>query len=355
MLFLVSDDYTAAVIAANSVGYDLVRFTDTLLSTPRVYYILETQGTNYWGTYVYYPEHCRSVVIQSPHPKKDANTGHQGIHVFIESEALFYMVSGTHRCNSSAYSSCSGTTTGCSGTSEPYRASDLAHTVTSAYQKTTQVLLTGFPATHFIQLHGFSKLSTDPYVILSNGTQVTPTPDYLSLFAAKLDEADTSLTFKIAHIDLAWTRLRGFFNTQGRRINDSTDPCTTDATTSAGRFFHVEQEKTKLRDDATGWDKVAYAVINTFPCTMTAIPTHKEQSALLVYPNPSARTVTVELQNTHLKCKDIKIYNPLGALVNDRLSINCNGDGKVSLDMSALPVGVYVLKVEGRIARIVKQ
>ena len=108
---LLLDDYQTASDSVNQLGYELVNFTDTTFQPTRTYYILRAASTNQWGTYVYYPDYCRSVVIQSPHAKKDANTGHQGIHVFKKTDALFYMVSGTHRCNSSSLSSCTGTTT----------------------------------------------------------------------------------------------------------------------------------------------------------------------------------------------------------------------------------------------------
>jgi len=183
------------------------------------------------------------------------------------------MVSGTHRCNSSSHSPCTGTSSSCSGNIEPYRISDLAHSTTSIYQKTTEILFQAFENSYFIQLHGFQKQSTDPYVILSNGTQVTPSPDYLSTFKDKLYEADTTLTFRVAHIDTAWTRLRGFWNTQGRLINSSSNICSENASQSNGRFFHIEQERTKLRDNSLGWDKIAYAINNTFPTGEIGIDT----------------------------------------------------------------------------------
>jgi hypothetical protein len=142
----------------------------------------------------------------------------------------------------------------------------MAHSVSSIFQKTTEKLLNSFSNTFFIQLHGFAKLVTDPYVILSNGTQITPGLDYIVPLTNNLLIEDNTLTFKIAHIDLEWTRLRAFDNTQGRLINSSIDPCYSYATTTNGRFLSIEQERTKLRDDVTGWNKMANALINTFVC-----------------------------------------------------------------------------------------
>ena len=65
----------------------------------------------------------------------------------------------------------------------------------------------------FVQLHGFGKRTNDPYLIVSNGTRVTPTVDYISLIEQELFKIDPSLTFKIAHINQDWSRLIAFTNT----------------------------------------------------------------------------------------------------------------------------------------------
>jgi hypothetical protein len=266
MADLLTGNYLQASLMANCLGYDVIRFTDTTEVILKTYFMLKNNGSNYWGTYIYNPDYCRPLVIQVPHPLKEINTGQQGIHVFYKTGALFYCLSGTSRCNNSTYSGCDGSTTICSGTSERYRISDMAHNVSSIFQKTTEILLNSFSNTFFVQLHGFAKLATDPYLILSNGTQVTPVQDYSIPLKNNLLVEDSSLTFKIAHVDLDWTRLRAFDNTQGRLINSSTDPCYANATTTNGRFLSVEQERTKLRDDVIGWNKMANALINTFVC-----------------------------------------------------------------------------------------
>ena len=154
------------------------------------------------------------------------------------------MLSGTHRCNSLTHSSCDGTTSICSKTdmSEVYPIFD----------------------NYFAQLHGFSKRDTDPFVIMSSGTRETPIPDYLSALSIALFDVDNTLSFKIAHIDIRWTRLIGFTNTQGRYINSSVNACEDNATMTNGRFMHLEQEKFKWRNDSSGWHKMAMALDATF-------------------------------------------------------------------------------------------
>lgn len=267
-------DYAAAANLANQVDYDLTIYSDQ--PSGETYYLLTSNNANYWGTYVFNPNYCRELVIQAPHPRKDFNTARQGIHVFRESESMFFMMAGTHRCNHSDPSGCSGSTRVC-GELIPvdYRISDLAHRTTTLFQRTTEKLFFAFGGSYFLSLHGFTMGNGDPYVILSNGTRQTPNPDYISTLANQLDLIDPVLTFEIAHINLNWDRLIGFTNTQGRLINGSNNHCSSNATTTDGRFLHIEQEKTRLRNDQSGWDKMADAVINTFPCA--AMPVQWKQ------------------------------------------------------------------------------
>lgn len=342
---LFQGNYSVAGNIANNLGYDLIEFLDTTTIPNTTYYMLKTNSTNYWGTYVYNPNYCRTLVIQSPHPKKDFNTGQQGIHVFKETKAIFFCLSGTSRCNNSSYSSCDGTTSICSGNSESYRISDLSHNTSTIFQNTTGKLFNNYNNTHFIQLHGFSKLATDPYVIISNGTQVTPSPDNISTFKTKLFDEDNLLTFKIAHIDLSWTKLRGFFNTQGRLINSSTDFCNSNATTTNGRFFHIEQEKTKLRDDSMGWDKVANALNNTFLCSTLSVEKVNFKDNIIIYPNPTLNSITIEGNNI-TELNKYKIYNILGQDLSKSTEVIYTNLSKIIIDLTDLPSGIYILKIQ---------
>ncbi|MFT4970473.1 MAG: hypothetical protein ACI9O4_002231, partial [Chitinophagales bacterium] len=296
------------------------------------------------------------LVIQSPHAKKDANTGHEGIHVFRKTQAMFYQVNGTHRCNSSVYSTCTGTTAGCSSTStsEAYRNSDMAHNIQSIFQRTTEVLFYTFDNTYFIQLHGFTKQSTDPYVIVSNGTQETPPLDYMVSFTENLYLEDTVLSFKIAHIDTAWTRLRGFWNTQGRLINFSFSPCNMNAPIPSGRFFHVEQEKSRLRDDVTGWNKVANALNNTFTCIPLSIKGNTLQEKTKAYPNPTSHFISLEWEEDKGINLEKLVYNLLGQNLSKHVEVSNEKVGKAVLDLSQLPTGLYLINFNKSTLKIYK-
>ena len=100
---------------------------------------------------------------------------------------------------------------------------------------------------------------------MSNGTDQTPSTDYLVSLKDNLTLLDNSLTFKIGHIDIGWTRLLGTTNMQGRYINGVASPCNTSSSSTTGRFLHVEQAYSKLRDNLTSWNKVVNAVAMTIP------------------------------------------------------------------------------------------
>jgi len=264
---VLNDAISEAVLKSSEVNYQITEFTDTSVSPNLVFYILEEKSTklNYWGTYVFSKTPTRgTLIIQAPHIKNDTNTGKQAVYCFKNNNAKAVFISGTHRCNHSSHSSCSGTTTTCNSGAESFRVSDMAHNTNSVFQKTTEKVFKIVSNSVFIQLHGFGKKSTDPYVIMSNGTREVPSTDYAVLIKEALLVEDNSLTFKLAHIDTNWTRLIGFTNTQGRLVNKVSDPCGSSATTSTGRFIHVEQEKSKLRNDVAGWAKMSNALKSVF-------------------------------------------------------------------------------------------
>ena len=264
---IVNGNYANAQTNALTISYQLLEYTDT--ESNSLFYVLESTGSNYWGTFIFDPTPQRArLFIQIPHPKKDFNTGKQGYHVFLNTGARAFIMAGTSRCNSSTYSTCSGTTTICSGSSENYRISDQAHTEEGTFQRTTAVFESLITNMIYIQLHGFDKLEYDPYVIMGNGVSSATPPSgfqYLEALRTNLTEEDNTLTYIIAHEQPSWDRLTGSTNTQGRFINGSTlSPCTTSAGTNTGRFLHIEQEKFKLRNDQAGWTKMANAINQTF-------------------------------------------------------------------------------------------
>jgi hypothetical protein len=333
---LVWEDYEAAATLAGDVGYELVHLQDG----GEAFYILRMKegSLHYWGTYVMRPQagDVRKVVIQSPHPKFDMNTGKEGIYVFRKSGVYAFCLAGTHRCNSTYFSPCDGTTTVCNGTSQPYRTSDMAHNVGSVFELTTEVLARHDPALVFIQLHGFAMRDTDPYVIMSNGTRLTPQPDWLDSLKNALKEADAILDFRVAHQDLGWSRLIAFNNVQGRYLNGSSDICKADADTVSGRFIHIEQEKSRLREDSIQWEKMVYAVNHAFPLIPQGVEEH-EVLHVMVSPNPFDDHAVIIWQDPAGKY-DLSLYTVTGREVRHLKGLT---GGRVILHRDGLPRGLY--------------
>jgi hypothetical protein len=71
---------------------------------------------------------------------------------------------------------------------------------------------------------------------------------------------------------------------------------------------------------------------------------HQKNRELLIYPNPFNETVTIELDNETKLDTRIQIVDGLGRVVQ---SISMNGGTSIkNLDTSALPAGVYFIKVD---------
>ena len=264
---ILDEDIEEAVNQAVYLNYQIVEFTDIYSTPNQVYYILKEYSvqSNYWGTYVFSKTpKTENLVLGAPHVLHDQKTGYQAAYVFRRNVGKALFLSGAHRCDTDEPSLCDGTTESCSSNSQAYRISDVPHNTNSMFQVTTENLYDALPNSVFVQLHGFGKEATDPYVILSNGTNKTPAKDYVVELRDALYEEDNTLTFKIPHIDINWTRFAAFDNTQGRYINGSVSPCSVQATGTTGRFIHMEQERSKLREDESGWLKVSNALGKVF-------------------------------------------------------------------------------------------
>lgn len=338
---LLNQNLNAARVLANTFNYKIVEYTDLVNLPGQLYYVLEEKSprTNHWGVYVFNSNPCRTLLnLQAPHPKKDTNTDKQATYCFTRLNAHSLAISGTHRCNHSDTTDCSGVTGTCAPSTK-FRVSDVAHNDEGVFHKTTEIIASVQAQSIFVQLHGFAKKPSDPYAIISNGTTNTPITDYIQSLRAKLFQADNTLTFKSPHIELGWIRLAGFTNTQGRLLNGSNNPCKVSAPNASGRFIQIEQEKSKLRANASGWHKVFKALSNVFFCTNNARKTKAKQGLLNIYPNPSAtRKFTVVGQSI----TRLYITNVNGVAIFDQ---SYDKQSKVVVDAASLPKGMYFITI----------
>ena len=144
--------------------------------------------------------------------------------------------------------------------------------VYSTFQVTTDAVLDHDADALFIQPHGFGQITGDPDLIISNGTRYSPSgTDYAVAIRDGFAAVDPTLTFKVAHVDLSWTRLLGTTNCQGRLVNGGNDPCGTSANSASGNFVHIEQARPGLRDTPGNWTKLADAIAIAVPDEVSAV------------------------------------------------------------------------------------
>lgn len=79
-----------------------------------------------------------------------------------------------------------------------------------------------------------------------------------------------------------------------------------------------------------------------------------ENTSILAYPNPVANTLHVMVaDNTQASSINVKIYNTLGAMLQSSDIENHNG--RIAVEVSSLPVGVYTLQIGSATVKFVKQ
>lgn len=354
---ILDGNYAAAHTEALTKNYQVVLFTDTASGASALHIVLEhtpEATSRYWGTFVFNAAPLRShLVIQSPHPRYDLNTGYQGIRMYRLAGAKAFFVSGTHRCNGLTSSPCDGTTTVCSTDYEPYRYSDQAHVVDSTFQITTEEMLDDDPALIVVQPHGFSQGTGDPDLIISNGTRLRPSgPDYAVAIRNAIQAIDATLTAKVGHIDLSWTELLAQTNTQGRLLNGSSSPCGTAASASSGAFVHIEQARVGLRDTQANWLKLAQAVVAAVPPDyVSAAPDAiagpgTGVSIVGTYANPFHGRTRIEFSLGWTGPVELEAFDVAGRRVA-HIAAGTYPAGVHSLDWNAerLPAGTYFLRV----------
>lgn len=291
---LLSGNVNQAADLADAQFYTLIRFTDD--DSGCVYYVLREDGFvgeppfRGLGTYVYNPNPRRPLNIQAPHPIADSNTKAQAIRIFIALQATFFQMNGTHRCASGESSPCDGTTTVCTGSSEAYRITDVAHYTQNFYQVTSNAVAEFLPGLVSISVHGFTPCNpttNTSFAVVSNGTGGNVADSIATRLAAEFTSLLQSLPNPYTgqgggscnalpgdpH-DIVWpcdnNPFCGGTNTQGRYINGSNDACEMGVANAPApeRFIHLEQQR-PLRDPPDGsggpsWDVTIDALAAVF-------------------------------------------------------------------------------------------
>ncbi len=181
------------------------------------------------------------LIVGAPHPFFEFWTLPEAVLLFEQLGARALIASGTHRCANSAYSACDGTTGVCSTSTEAYRDSDMAHVTTSVFQRVHEILADHYADHWVLSLHGMLGSG----ISLSDGTTLASAADtpVAKLGTALMETFPTQWVTSCNDWPGAVVELRlcGTTNVQGRYVNSSPAPCTDGASSSSGRFLHVEQ------------------------------------------------------------------------------------------------------------------
>ena len=291
---LVSGNFAACAVLAEPLGYDLIEYSHS--AGGNTYYILLewTSGgapLRGLGTYVFNPDSCRRLNVQAPHPRFEINTRAESIDTFLQLNAAFLQLAGTHRCANAACSPCSGSTSVCGGCDgSHYFESDTAHFVDNFFQAASTEVAECMPSVTSVSVHGFAPCSpttSTSIVIVSNGTgsaianslATSIAEEYNVLLAGVYTgEPAGSCQAVAGEPGVAWpcsgVPLCGTTNVQGRAINGSPDACSTSVSAAPlpERFIHLEQQR-RLRDPpddpvipGVSWQITIDAFAAVFPC-----------------------------------------------------------------------------------------
>jgi hypothetical protein len=330
-------------LGAQFPTYEWITFTDTGFQG-KTYEIIREKATSTkkgWGALVYNPNKTRDLVFEAPHPIFDQNTDLESADLFRRLGAWFVFIAGTHRCANAEKTTCSGTSASCSGVTEAYPISDIAHFTASTFQATHEEIVKRAPKTYTISIHGHG--DTDcPDFFLSSGVPTDPKPLVLQL---KSQLNTSTLTAEYAGDGVTKCSLSGGTNTQGRFSNASTNACTVAATQASGYFMHIEQSN-RVRTNSANYLKLADALQGTIP---TAI---EEETAGAVisfeaFPNPSNHELTIQIRSDLPAEFSLSIQNILGQKVAPIWqNQTVQGTKQVQIEIGQWASGIYHVVLE---------
>ena len=251
------ESYESAVDNAGDAAYELCR-KDSEVGTLVFWYSANAgEGHARWVMRV--SDDARPLVVESPHSFFEGHTMEQAVETFQGLDARALLVNAGHRCANQTASGCDGTTSVCGNSSEPFRESDMAHTVQSFFQVAHRRIAAAYPETCTVNLHGMSR---DGFSLSNGTTNDTQADTPVAQFYAELDSRfpDEQVTTCNAFDDVtADEHLCGTTNVQGRVLNGSAQACTEPAASASGRFIHLEQNLS-IRESETSRNEVIQAL-----------------------------------------------------------------------------------------------
>lgn len=201
------------------------------------------------------------LVLQAPHASFEPGTAEEALSLMRDLGARASLIARAHRCASRAFSSCSGRTTVC-GRQQAFRDSDVGHNPETLFHVAHAVLAEAWPHSIVVSLHGMrqDEAGKGPRIIVSSGAlgddvaNSTAATQFRIRVGARLTDPAAIVSCNFApDRRIAFRKLCGSTNVQGRHLNGATDACLQNADTGSGRFIHLEQDPTVLRPFAYNW------------------------------------------------------------------------------------------------------
>ncbi len=250
-----------AVQALTDVGFEVRGFADDPTNT--FWIVVEDKAPERGGgTFVVNPAPSREAWLEVPHPGSDIGTLEQGAQQVVQLGARALLISGANRCAAAAPAGCDGTTARCDGV---LRASDAAHSEQSYFMAAHRALRSVSPNGLAVNLHGMESSGAEAAVV-SDGTRRENPAAAANALRDALNQRLTGERRAFSCNDPADTGYRelcGTTNVQGRYDNGSPNACNAPATSSTGRFIHLEQDSNLRGGDVA---LVTQALGDITPC-----------------------------------------------------------------------------------------
>jgi hypothetical protein len=314
---LKSEDFATVSSLIPPFGYSFFCFLDTL-SSDSLYILKEDAPVQRgWGTFIFNPRGHNDLTIEIPHAKSDTNTCIMGIRGMLRLDALWCIVSGTHRYTNTDSSS------------------DMGHVTQSVFYKAHQTIATA----RALQLHGFDRTNPVyngyPQLVISNGT--TSPPAILTALKSKYElKGITAGVFSSSTYSQLW-RLGATTNVQGQWSN-----------ANGKAFVHVEHEL-PVRLDSMRMADAIEALYETFTPTNAVRQDDVPMKFALEqnYPNPFNPSTTIQFTFFGKESlASLIILDMLGNRVATLVDgIRTPGTHAITWDASGFPTGVYFYKL----------
>jgi hypothetical protein len=91
----------------------------------------------------------------------------------------------------------------------------------------------------------------------------------------------------------------------------------------------------------------------TYSKVMAVNRDEKLETPISVYPNPATNRIQISANQSSMN--EIHIFNMLGQEFTAVVSISQSGESQFAMDISSLPIGVYIIRANDSFVKVYKQ